>query len=44
MVFNPGKAAGKYLYELASLDILELKKIGKENIFVNKNLWGILKQ
>lgn len=37
------KAAAKYLHELVTLDILELKKIGKENIFVNKDLWKILK-
>lgn len=38
------KRAGKYLHELVTLDILELKKIRKENVFVNKDLWGILKQ
>lgn len=38
------KAAGRYLHELESLGILELKKIGKENIFINKRLWSILER
>ena len=38
------KAAGRYLHVLAAIGILDLKKIGKENIFINKVLWDILGQ
>nr|WP_280113289.1 Fic/DOC family N-terminal domain-containing protein [Salinispira pacifica] len=37
------KAASRYLHTLSDLGILELYKIGNENIFINKELMEILK-
>ena len=36
------KAAARYLHKLAEKGILELYKVGKENIFINKGLMDIL--
>lgn len=36
------KAAGKYLHTLRELGILEMKKIGKENIFINRKMMDAL--
>ena len=38
------KAASRYLHQLAEVGVLEVQKIGKENIFVNKRLMEILKK
>jgi Fic family protein len=38
------KAASRYLHQLSEIEILELKKIGRENIFINKELMEILKK
>ncbi|MBD3194045.1 MAG: Fic family protein [Candidatus Lokiarchaeota archaeon] len=38
------KAASRYLHQLSEIKILELKKIGRENIFINKKLMEILKK
>ena len=37
------KAASRYLHQLAEIGILELEKVGRENIFINKKLMEILK-
>ena len=37
------RTASKYLKQLADLGILESRKIGKENLFVNKGLYQLLK-
>jgi Fic family protein len=36
------KAAGKYLHVLKELGILQVKKIGKENIFIHQALMNLL--
>lgn len=38
------KAASRYLYKLAELGILELRKSGKVNLFINKELMRILSE
>ena len=38
------KAASRYLHQLTEAGILELYKIGKENIFINKELIELLKK
>lgn len=38
------KAASRYLHQLTEAGILELHKIGKENIFINKELIELLKK
>ena len=38
------KAASRYLHQLKEAGILELYKIGKENIFINKELIELLKK
>jgi Fic family protein len=38
------KAASRYLHQLSEIKILELKKIGRENIFINEELMEILKK
>jgi Fic family protein len=38
------KAASRYLYQLEELGILELRKSGKENFFINKELMRILSE
>lgn len=38
------KAASRYLNKLESVGILEKKKVGKENLFINKRLLEILKR
>ena len=38
------KAASRYLHQLVDIGILELTKIGKENIFINTKLMEILKK
>jgi Fic family protein len=37
------KTASVYLHKLTEIELLELKKIGRENIFINKELMEILK-
>lgn len=37
------KAAGKYLHTLKDLGVLEMKKIGKENIFINRKMIDALR-
>lgn len=37
------KAASRYLHQLKELGILEVQKLGKENIFINRGLMEILK-
>jgi Fic family protein len=38
------KAASRYLHQISEIGILELKKIGRENIFINIELMEILKK
>lgn len=38
------KAASRYLHQLVEVGILREYKVGKENIFINKDLLGILKK
>ena len=38
------KAASRYLHQLKELGILEVQKLGKENIFINRALIEILKK
>ena len=38
------KAASRYLKTLESIGILKLEPIGKENIFINQQLYQLLKQ
>lgn len=38
------KTASRYLSKLESIDILEKKKVGKENLFINKKLLELLKE
>jgi Fic family protein len=38
------KAASRYLHQLTEIGVLEVQKLGKENLFVNKRLMEILKK
>ncbi len=38
------KAASRYLSKLESLGMLEKRRVGKENLFINKKLIEILKK
>jgi Fic family protein len=38
------KAASRYLHTLSELGILELRKIGRENIFINTELMNLLRE
>ena len=38
------KAASRYLHQLKGIGILELRKLGRENIFINKSLMRILSE
>lgn len=38
------KAASRYLHQLVEIGVLEMQKVGKENIFINRVLMGILKK
>jgi len=38
------KAASRYLHQLVEIGVLEVQKVGKENIFINRVLMGILKK
>jgi len=38
------KAASRYLHPLAEIGVLEVQKVGKENIFINRVLMAILKK
>jgi len=38
------KAASRYLHELSELGLLELRKIGRENVFINTRLMRLLKE
>lgn len=38
------KAASRYLHQLTEIGVLEVQKIGKENIFINKRLMEMLKK
>ena len=38
------KAASRYPHQLVEIGVLEVQKVGKENIFINRVLMGILKK
>lgn len=38
------KAASRYLHELSEIGLLELRKIGRENLFINTGLMALLKE
>lgn len=38
------KAASRYLHQLVEIGVLEVQKVGKENIFINRVLMGVLKK
>jgi len=37
------KAASRYLHQLDEIGVLDIKKIGRENIFINKKLMELLR-
>ena len=38
------KAASRYLHQLRDIGVLELHKVGRENIFINKDLMTLLQK